>query len=201
MSSPTGSITITNPNEIHATVCDEVIGNSFFTFYISPDLLQKINNSPVYFEEKVIYNQMLFTKLYFISQNISNETFDFEKQLWECLTFLINNHSHKSNFKNEEISLFDRFLEEDSNKKFSLETTAKSFGLDKYKFLRLFKHQTGLTPNSYILIKRIEQCKLLLKTENDLLDIAVETGFYDAAHLCTYFKKYVGVTPFEYKKG
>ena len=200
LSAPSGTITITNPDEIHATMCDDVVGNSFFTFYISPDVLQQINSDiPVFFGEKVIYNRALFADLYLLSQNILTETPVFEKKLWDCLTVLIVNHATPHDFKNAEISLFNRFLEEETAKKFSLENTAKSFGLDKYKFLRLFKQQTGLTPNNYLIVKRIELSKKLLKTDNDLLGIAVESGFYDSAHLCHYFKKYVGVTPNEYK--
>jgi AraC-like DNA-binding protein len=95
-------------------------------------------------------------------------------------------------------SHFQRFLEEETFEKFSLETTASKFGLDKFKFLRLFKYETGLTPNNYIILKRIEKCKQLLQTQNDLLGIAIETGFYDATHLCRHFKRVTGITPLAY---
>ena len=80
-----------------------------------------------------------------------------------------------------------------------MEKSAAMFGVDKYKFLRLFKAETGLTPNNYIILKRIEKCKELLKSQNDLLDIAIELGFYDATHLCKHFKKVIGISPFAYK--
>ena len=83
--------------------------------------------------------------------------------------------------------------------KFSLEKTAKHFGLDKYKFLRLFKQETGLTPNSFVILKRIEKAKKLMTGNDDLLDIAISSGFYDAAHLCREFRKYTGVTPGTYR--
>ena len=34
-----GTIVVTNPDEVHATICDNKIGSSFFTFYVSPDVL------------------------------------------------------------------------------------------------------------------------------------------------------------------
>ena len=64
-----------------------------------------------------------------------------------------------------------------SNIKLRNFTTKNAMVLNKYKFLRLFKQETGLTPNNYIILKRVEKCKELLNTQDDLLDIAIETGF------------------------
>lgn len=200
LQAPIGTLSITNPNEVHATPCEEKIGNSFFTFYISPEVLNKLNkNQPVFFEDKIIYDPDLFNKLYYLSQNFASPVLNFERELLAVLKNLVFRYAITPAFKNKEINLFFRFLNDEPFEKFSLENTAKSFGLDKYKFLRLFKQETGLTPNSYVILKRIEKCKALLKTNDDLLSIAVDTGFYDIAHLCKDFKRFTGVTPLEYK--
>ena len=73
--------------------------------------------------------------------------------------------------------------------------------MDKYKFLRLFKQETGLTPNNYVILRRIEQAKTMISHKRgDLMDIAISSGFYDSAHFCREFKKYTGVTPSAYKQ-
>jgi len=200
LQAPIGTLSITNPYEVHATPCDPKMGNSFFTFYIPPEVLETINNNePVFFEEKIIYSEQLFNKLYFLSQNFARLGVDFEKLLVEALKTLIDDYAQPRIFKNKEIRLFAGFLEDRIPDKFSLESTAKSFGMDKYKFLRLFKQETGLTPNNYIIMKRIEKSKTLLDTGAGLLEIAVDSGFYDAAHFCKKFKEFIGVTPMEYK--
>lgn len=201
LQAPIGTLSITNPNEVHATPCDGQIGNSFFTFYVSPDVLKSINNNNlVFFDDRIIYDETLFQTFYFLSQNFANSQIDFEAVLFKTLEKLVRHHASKNNFKPQETKLFKRFMEDDPFKRFSLEYTAKSFGLDKYKFLRLFKEETGLTPNNYVILKRIERCKkLLLETDLDLLEIALETGFCDSAHLCKHFKKFTGVTPLEYR--
>ncbi len=198
---PIGTLTITNPNEVHATLCDEKSGNSFFTFYISPEVLKTLNkNEAVFFEDKIIYNQSLFKKLYFLSQNFSNVSVDIETELMAALKTLVNKYATTKILKNKEINLLTRFLDDQIVEKFSLDYSAKSFGLDKYKFLRLFKQETGLTPNNYVILKRIEKSKQLLETNEDLLEIAIETGFYDKAHFCKKFKEFTGVSPLEYKR-
>jgi AraC-like DNA-binding protein len=200
---PVGSICITNPDEVHATPCDKETGNTFTTFYISPAVLQEINGGiPVFFGDKVIYNQRLFSTLYLLSQRVDHAVIDFELVLLKCLRELVAKHATTIPFKSHHTRLFRRFLAEETFHKFTLEKTANSFGMDKYKFLRLFKQETGLTPNHFVMVKRVEHAKMLISQHNDnLLDIAISSGFYDTAHFCREFKKYTGVTPSTYKNG
>ena len=195
-----GSIVITNPGEVHATICDNKIGNSFFTFYVSPDVLKKLNsNKLVFFDSKIIFDESLFRKLYTLSQNNYIAEFNVEKELLSILKHLVLKYATDGFTAHQENKLFQKFLEEEASEKFSLEKTAYRFGLNKYKFLRLFRQETGLTPNNYVILKRVEECKKLLQTQDDLLGIAIQTGFYDATHLCKHFKKITGITPLAYR--
>lgn len=195
-----GAIVITNPDEVHATICDNKFGSSFFTFYVSPEVLMHLNKKkPVSFYDKVITDNSLFQQLYVLSRECDNPGNETERKLLAALKQLVTNHANDSVTPDAKSRLFHAFLEENDLEKFSLENTASRFGLDKYKFLRLFKQETGLTPNNYIILKRIEKCKELLRTQDDLLGIAIQTGFYDATHLCKYFKKITGITPLAYR--
>jgi AraC-like DNA-binding protein len=196
----TGAIVITNPDEVHATICDNKLGSSFFTFYVSPEVLKELNEKrPVTFYDKIINDHFLFQELYALSREYYSSKNEIEKKLLLALRRLVRTHSTDTIIAENKRRLFHTFLEESDLEKFSLENTASKFGLDKFKFLRLFKQETGLTPNNYIILKRIEKCKELLQTQDDLLDIAIQTGFYDATHLCKYFKKITGITPLAYR--
>ena len=199
LQAPVGTIVVTNPEEVHATICDKKIGNSFFTFYVSPDVLKGLNNNKsLFFESKIISDSVLFQQLFTLSQHFTTSDSGFEKELLKALKTLVTKYSAYDFALTKRSNHFQRFLEEEVCEKFSLESAAKKFGLDKFKFLRLFKYETGLTPNNYIILKRIEKCKELLQTQNDLLAIAIETGFYDATHLCMHFKKITGISPLVY---
>ena len=96
-------------------------------------------------------------------------------------------------------ALFENYLDESYFEKFSLQEAAKQLGLDKFKFLRLFKFQTGLTPNNYLILKKIEKSKIMLSQGSDLLSVAIDLGFYDTAHFCKHFKKFTGTSPVAYQ--
>jgi AraC-like DNA-binding protein len=86
------------------------------------------------------------------------------------------------------------------DQKLNLGELARRFALDKYQLIRHFKRQVGLTPNGYLTMLRIEQAMCLLAQGHALVEVALETGFYDQSHFARYFRTYTGVTPRRYQK-
>lgn len=70
----------------------------------------------------------------------------------------------------------------------------------KFHLLRLFKKYYGQTPKQYIIDKRIEQAKALLKKETNITDTCFEVGFDSPSSFSTLFKSRVGLTPTEFQK-
>ncbi len=63
---------------------------------------------------------------------------------------------------------------------------------------RHFRYHTGLTPKLFINIIRYQSASRLILEEHparSLSDIALESGYYDQAHLSREIKKYGGVAP------
>ena len=69
--------------------------------------------------------------------------------------------------------------------------------LSPYHFARLFKASTGSPPHRYVIARRIERAKQLLRGGDDLslAQVAARTGFWDQGHFSRHFKRLVGVTP------
>ena len=93
------------------------------------------------------------------------------------------------------------FIRQHCGDKIAIDELAARYAMDKYKFIRSFKQQTGLTPVSYLLLHRINHSKALIAQDMPILDVALESGFYDQSHYTHYFKKYIGISPLTYKKG
>ena len=69
--------------------------------------------------------------------------------------------------------------------------------LSPYHFARRFKESIGLPPHRYIIARRIERAKQLLRggDELSLAQVAARVGFWDQGHFTRHFKRLVGVTP------
>lgn len=200
---PSGTILITNPQEIHANPFEKESSVSFFTFYVSQDFMEYCNKGQsIFFNEKVIDDLDLFVALHQLATHIDKaHTYPtYEEELKKTLHLLAFKHGNPQ-FEPQDLkikSLFDDFLAEENCSKFSLVDAAKRFGVDKYKFIRLFKSQTGLTPNNYFILQRIEKSKAMLAAGEELLSVAIDLGFYDTAHYCNHFKKFTGISPIAY---
>lgn len=81
-----------------------------------------------------------------------------------------------------------------------LELLASRASLSPYYFTRLFKKETGFTPHEYVIAARINTAKFLLKNSNtSIKEICFDTGFSNESSFCTTFKKWVKVTPTDYR--
>ena len=84
----------------------------------------------------------------------------------------------------------------------TLEALARYLNLNKSYLCTIFKKATKDSFCNYTNRVRIEESKkLLLNTNESMLDIALAVGFSSASYFNTIFKKLEGKTPLEYRKG
>ena len=82
-----------------------------------------------------------------------------------------------------------------------LETIAPLFGYNSAYLGKIFNKATGESFNSYIDHRRIEQSKqLLLENKLKVYEIAERVGYKNVDYFHKKFKKYVGVSPAEFRK-
>lgn len=68
-------------------------------------------------------------------------------------------------------------------------------------FIKLFKHEFGISPIQYINGKKVERAQLLLFTTNmTIKEVAYTLGFSDQNYFIRMFRKMTGTTPQEYRK-
>lgn len=93
------------------------------------------------------------------------------------------------------------YIQEHLERDLSLVELAAVAHISPYHFTRLFKQSTGITPHQYVLRRRVDKAKHLLKDEKlSIAEIAYATGFPNQAHFTTMFRRFVGVTPAVYRK-
>jgi AraC-like DNA-binding protein len=82
----------------------------------------------------------------------------------------------------------------------SLEALAAAVGLSPFHFARVFRRATGLPPHTWLMQRRVEQARALLKSGCTPLAVAMQLGFADQSHLSRQFKQTYGIGPGAYRK-
>lgn len=86
------------------------------------------------------------------------------------------------------------------DKELNLEFLSKVRFTSKFHLIRLFKKYYGQTPKQYIIDKRIEESKKMLRNGASITDTCFDVGFDNPSSFSTLFKSRVGLTPTEFQK-
>jgi AraC family transcriptional regulator len=92
------------------------------------------------------------------------------------------------------------FIEYNLDKDLSLAAMAAEVLISPLYLPRAFKAAFGQSPHQYVLARRIERAKELLRdTEMPVVDVSLATGFSSQSHLSNWFLRTVGVPPAAYR--
>ena len=92
------------------------------------------------------------------------------------------------------------FMEANLGRDLSLAEIAEAAGQSAYHFVRTFRSVMGTTPYRYVIRRRIERAKTLLRTSDEpVAQIGLACGFASQPHFTTAFKRETGVTPAAYR--
>lgn len=93
------------------------------------------------------------------------------------------------------------FINNNYNKKITLQAVATKLHISRNYLCHLFKIKTGYKFCEYINLQRVNKAKELIEEDKKTFEfISFDCGFSSQSHFSTTFKKYVGLTPNEYKK-
>ncbi|MDR6808539.1 AraC-like DNA-binding protein [Dyadobacter sp. BE34] len=86
---------------------------------------------------------------------------------------------------------------ESKNGLIDVTTLAQNSCMSIRQLQRTFKQHIGLSPKEFLNIIRFRYAVELIKTgeKQSLLDIALEAGYYDHAHLTNEIRRYAGIAP------
>lgn len=108
----------------------------------------------------------------------------------------------ESSVQDKHVTMVIRFMYKNLSKQLTLENISKEVELSKSYLHFIFKEQTGRAPvDFFIHLKMQEACKLLQSTDLYIYEVSTKLGYPDPYYFSRIFKKVVGVSPKEYKKG
>jgi AraC family transcriptional regulator len=92
------------------------------------------------------------------------------------------------------------YIESNLSRDLTLSELAGIAGLSQHHFARMFKQTIGVAPYRYVLERRLERAKQMLRAaHSSLVEIGLSTGFNSQSHFTSAFHRMVGTTPGEFK--
>lgn len=92
------------------------------------------------------------------------------------------------------------FLEDSIDSAITLETLAQQADMPVPVFITAFRAAFHTTPYKYLLDRRFERAKFLLKnTARTITEVSAMAGFTTPGHFSTAFRRRVGVSPRAYR--
>ncbi|AXH11760.1 AraC family transcriptional regulator [Halarcobacter bivalviorum] len=92
------------------------------------------------------------------------------------------------------------YLDKNYLEELTLEEMSETFNLSTIHLIRVFKKEFGLPIHSYILNKKVHYAKELLASNLSIVEVALQSGFFDQSHLSRSFKRVFQLSPKEFQK-
>jgi transcriptional regulator GlxA family with amidase domain len=102
----------------------------------------------------------------------------------------------------EKIMASARWLDANVDRPISIELAADVAAMSERNFLRRFKAEMGITPSDYLQSARLKlSCRMLLESQLPVDKVARRCGIGSGGQLAKLFKKYLSITPTDYRLG
>jgi len=94
------------------------------------------------------------------------------------------------------------YIEAHLSNDISLDDLAAAAAMSRFHFARAFHKAVGVPPYAYVVARRIERAKELLRTTRfSITEIAWQTGYANPAKFAVQFRKLTGATPGAWRAG
>jgi AraC family transcriptional regulator len=92
-------------------------------------------------------------------------------------------------------------MEANIDKELRLSALAREAGMSVSHFIRGFRQSTGKSPHQFLLHRRVEKARALMRDPRmSLTEVAIASGFADQHHLARVFRRITNVTPSIYRR-
>lgn len=208
----TGDIILFNPGDNHS--CCQLSGGTldYCSLNISKNIMLRlaleitgVNELPG-FSRNVIRDEEASCYIQTLHELMMTGSMEFEKEetLFLLISLIIQRYGQS--FEGcipecpDEIEKACAFMERNYSSHISLKQICHQVGLSHSTLLRAFTRTKGVTPYSYLVNIRVSRAKELLESGVSPTNVALQTGFSDQSHFTTYFSRFIGVTPGNYRE-
>lgn len=194
-------IAIINSNIIHNAILNSESVKDGYVLYIDKNYLESFNLGIsldyVFLQDEK--NSFINLCEILLAEDIS--LLEKEELFIEfCLSTFSLKEEIKQVEKNSLSIKIKNYLDENFLEDIILEDISKEFNISVVHLIRVFKKEFGLAIHSYIINKKVHKAKELLNSKLSIIEVALQSGFFDQSHLNRSFKRVFQLTPKEFQK-
>ncbi|RXK03925.1 AraC family transcriptional regulator [Arcobacter sp. CECT 8989] len=174
-----------------------------YVLYINKEYLKALD---IFYDKDFehIFSEEVYKKFISLCEILLDEKasliFKEEHFLEFCIDTFYKNEVQKCE-KNDKLAFkIKEYLDKNYLEELTLEEMAETFNLSTIHLIRVFKKEFGLPIHSYILNKKVHYAKELLSSNKSIVEVALQSGFFDQSHLNRSFKRVFQLSPKEFQK-
>ena len=205
-----GSLLLFNPGDVHACrpVDDRPLDYRCLNVPVETmeRAMREITGSPALprFTSNLVPDAEQVPALRALHTLIMEEAQDFDKEetflllLGQLLTDYAGEPLTPPASGGPEVDAVRDYLSRYYDRRVVLDDLSALTGWSKYRLIRAFTREMGITPYSYLVTVRVGEAKKRLEAGATPLEAALSCGFADQSHFSNHFKRLIGLTPRQY---
>lgn len=198
---PGGTIVL-HPDETHDGEAGTEDGFQYRMIYIEPALIQRIlGGKPLPFIPGGLSGDTrLFTATQPLLRAIEDPIESLEEDdalydLAQTLAIVGGQRYQRRVFDYQAAEKAREYIHSSFDKNITLDELSLISGRDRWSLSRDFRALFGTSPYRYVTMRRLEYCRQLMLSGNNLADISINAGFSDQSHMTRQFISNFGVSP------
>ncbi|MFF2322545.1 AraC family transcriptional regulator [Agrobacterium sp. NPDC058088] len=197
-----GNVIVLHPDEVHDGGAGTDEGLHYRMLYLPPEKTTEAGYNTLPFAQSAVIEDEEFQQcLTEALGNLDGEPGSLLLTDWQSrLSDLLWKHSNGSA---RPIKCIDRaavlrcrdYLLENSADTVGSQELEDISGLDRFALFRQFRCLFGTSPHRYLIMRRLQKCKDMMRAGTSLAETAFACGFADQAHFTRHFKNAFGMPP------
>ncbi|MBE6679543.1 MAG: helix-turn-helix domain-containing protein [Ruminococcaceae bacterium] len=143
----------------------------------------------------------IFSDIMTVSKLESGKEEFLAAKLWELISLFLQMQNGTSHRPNPYVSAAKEYISQNFVSDIKISDIAKELNLDRTYFSAIFKKETGISPQQFLIVYRLERAaEMLVNGDGSVASAAYAAGYSDIVNFSRMFKKHFGTSPSRYRE-
>jgi AraC-like DNA-binding protein len=202
---PAGTVVFLDPDERHTGYGHQRSNWTYRVLYADAALFRSVASRRPHFTPEAVHDPELANAIRSLCRSMTEPDAALRRQamtldvLHRALRHSDGHAPAPSTNEPDAVRRVREVIDDRYDENLTLSELASIARLSPFRLCHSFRRAVGFAPHEYLMCRRVERARTLLRTGVPPADVAVRVGFCDQSHLTRHFRRRVGVTPGQYR--